>query len=510
AGAYRLLVEATGFPLAARAPVVVPAANVTVSVDGAGRTIAGTVVRDGAPAGGATVRLAAEAGGPERRTRAGADGRFAVAGLGDGVYALRAEGAGSVSATIRGVSAAVAPSRPPLQLVLAPAATVVGRVTANGTVPSAPVEVRAEDQAQPPGEDPLPVVVRTTGAGAFTLAPLPPGGFRVTATSAGFSLRRAVTVEARVPGAAGANAPTAAVLLELLRGARLAGRIAGAAGAPLPGARIRCAGAEVDDLTVRPGTLPLAAEAAALPAGAVGTLGGAQTAVADARGGFALDGLLPGRYRLDVARDGYQPLTLEATLGPGERRDVGTVTLAEGFPVRGRVLDQTGAPVEGARISASAGAAGLPGALTDAAGQFALALAPGRYRLTASAEGWGTATAETLAAAGGAEPIVELRLARADGTIDGLVRDDAGRPLAHARLAARAARAGSPPDDSTVAPPLATTTTDAGGHFRLARLPAASELRIEVAHPDYPRISAPATPGQFAAIVVPVPGGVMG
>ncbi|HVY39383.1 MAG TPA: carboxypeptidase regulatory-like domain-containing protein, partial [Polyangia bacterium] len=53
------------------------------------------------------------------------------------------------------------------------------------------------------------------------------------------------------------------------------------------------------------------------------------------------------------------------------------------------------------------------------------------------------------------------------------------------------------------------TTADAGGHFRLARLPA-GELRIEVTHPDYPRISAPATAGQFAAIVVPVPGGVIG
>jgi hypothetical protein len=253
----------------------------------------------------------------------------------------------------------------------------------------------------------------------------------------------------------------------------------------------------VDDLTVRPGVLPLAAEAAALPAGAGSTLGGAQTAVADARGRFTVEGLLPGRYRVEVAHDGFQPLGVEVTLGPGERRDVGVVTMAEGFPVRGRVVDQTGAPIEGARVSAGAG--GLPAAVTDAAGQFTLSLAPGRYRVTASAEGWGTASADTMAAAGGAQPIVELRLARADGTIEGLVRDDAGRPLAHARLAAR----------PVGSPPVATTTTDAGGHFRLARLPG-GELRIEVAHPDYPQVSAPATAGQFATIVVPVPGGVVG
>ncbi len=506
-GAYRLLIEATGFAVAARAPVEVPSANVTLSVDGVGRTINGTVLHDGVPADGATVRLAPEATGPERRTRAGADGRFGFAGLGDGVYALRAEARGAVSATIRGASAAVAGAGAPLRLVLAPGAAIVGRVTADGAAPGAPVEVRAEDRALPPGEDPLPVLARTTGAGAFTLGPLPPGAFRVTATSAGFVLRRPAPVDV---GAPGQTASPPAIMLELLHGGRLTGRVAGAAGAAIAGARIRCAAAEVDDLTVRAGTLPLAAEAAALPAGAVGVLGGAQTAVADARGRFALEGLLPGHYRLEVARDGYQPLALDATLGAGERRDLGTLTLTEGYPVRGRVVDQTGTPIEGARVDVTGAGTGLPGALTDAAGQFALALAPGRYRLSASARGWGTAGADTVAQAGGAQPIVELRLARADGSIEGLVRDDAGRPLARARLTAHAVAAtSSPPADSNDAPPVATTTTDAGGHFRMARLPG-GELRIDVAHPDYPRVSAPATPGQFAAIVVPVPGGVMG
>ena len=174
-GAYRLLVEAAGFPLAARAPVEVPSADLTLAVEGQGRTIAGMVLRDGAPADGATVRLAAEAGGPERRTRAGADGRFAVTGLGAGVYAVRAETNGATSATIRGVSAAAGPAGPSLRLALSPAGAIVGRVTADGAVPGSAVEVRAEDRSLPPGEDPLAVVARTTGAGAFTLAPLPPG-----------------------------------------------------------------------------------------------------------------------------------------------------------------------------------------------------------------------------------------------------------------------------------------------------------------------------------------------
>jgi hypothetical protein len=60
-----------------------------------------------------------------------------------------------------------------------------------------------------------------------------------------------------------------------------------------------------------------------------------------------------------------------------------------------------------------------------------------------------------------------------------------------------------------VDPPLATATADVGGHFRIGGLPPA-ELRVEVQHPDYPRVTASATPGEVASIVVPVPGGVAG
>jgi len=202
-------------------------------------------------------------------------------------------------------------------------------------------------------------------------------------------------------------------------------------------------------------------------------------------------------------RDGFQPLAMEAVVKAGEQRDLGGLALAAGFPVRGRVLEESGAPLEGARVAVTGGATALPGAITDGAGQFALALAPGRYRVTASAEGRGTASAETVAQAGGAEPELELRLARADATLEGTVRDGAGRPLAHARLIVR------PATTAGAAPPLATASADAGGHFRIDRLPG-GELRIEVQHPDYPRIAAPVTPGQFASIVVPIPGGVAG
>jgi hypothetical protein len=199
--------------------------------------------------------------------------------------------------------------------------------------------------------------------------------------------------------------------------------------------------------------------------------------------------------------------TDELTLAPGERRDLGALALREGFPIEGRVLDDSGAPLEGARVAATSGAddSGLY-AVTDGAGAFSIALPAGHYRLTATAPGHGSASTEVDVRAGVPSASIALRLARAEAILEGLVRDTGGRPLGRARLLAwpreGAAGGGS-------ATPIGTASADVGGHFRLAGLPA-GELRIEVQHPDYPRVTMPATPGQFASLTVPFPGGIAG
>src|SRR6185369_14233320 len=144
------------------------------------------------------------------------------------------------------------------------------------------------------------------------------------------------------------------VLLELLRGARITGRVTDAGGAPAASAHVRCVASGMDDLTVEAGPLPLAAEAAALPSGAGRALGSTRSAIADARGRFTVDDLIPGRYRVEVAHAGSEPMrTDELTLAPGERRDLGALALRAGFPIEGRVVDEGGAPLEGARVIAA-------------------------------------------------------------------------------------------------------------------------------------------------------------
>lgn len=512
AGAYRVLVEAAGFSAAESAPVSVPAVDLTLHVAGEGRSIAGRVERTSKPAAGARVLLAAEAGGPVRETVTRADGRFAFGGLGEGTYALRAVTGELASPTVRGVTASREGATLAAPLLLGPAGIVAGRLVQDSGEGLGAIEVRAESAALAPGDDPLPALARTDPAGGFVVGPLAADGYRITAARAGFVLRHAprVTLAAKdgavaVDDTRGEKPP---VKLELVRGAHVLGRVTDARGAPAGGARVRCVASAMDDLTVQAGPLPLAAEAAAMPSGAGRALGSTRSAIADARGRFVVDDLIPGRYRVEVAHAGLEPLqTDELALAPGERRDLGALVLRDGFPVAGRVVDDAG-PVEGARVTVSGGDPSTAElyALTDGSGSFSLALPAGNYRLTASASGHGPARAEVVTQPGTAPPSLELRLRRAEAVLEGLVRDTGGRPLGRARLLVW-------PRD--VAPggageaPLGSGSADVGGHFRLADLPA-GELRIEVQHPDYPRVTLPATPGQFASLTVPFPGGIAG
>jgi hypothetical protein len=504
-GGYRLLVDAAGFPAAEKTPVSAPSDGAAVQVDGEGRAVVGHVSAGGSAVAGARVLLAPDGGGPVRETVTRQGGGFAFGGLGEGRYAVRATNGDAASPPVRAVEAGESPSAAPVQLELAAGRTIAGRVIDDAGAALSGVPVRIEADRGAPGDDPLPTIVPSDGAGAFT-AVVPAGAYRLSASRPGYVLRRAPSVDTAAKG------EPAKTVLELVRGARVFGRVVDPRGGAAAGARVRCLASAIEDLTVQSGPLPLAAEAAAMPSGAGRALGTTRATVADRDGRFTIDDLIPGRYRVEVAHGGAEPLRSdEFALAPGDRRDVGKLALQPGFPVTGRVVDESGTPIAGARVVVASGAspasAGLFAA-SDASGQFALALPAGSYRLTASASGRGTAQVSVDVAAGSSPPALQIKLLRAEATLEGLVRDDGGRPLARARLAVLPADA-LDPGATPGATPIANGVADVGGHFTIASLPA-GDARLEVHHPDYPTTVLPVTPGKYANLTVPFPGGIAG
>ena len=505
-GSYRLLVEAAGFPTAEKTPVAAPGEDASVRVDGEGRSIVGRVNASGAPVAGARVLLAPDGGGPLRESATRAGGGFAFGGLGAGRYAVRAVRGDSASAPQRGVEASESPAAAAaVVLELAPGRAVTGRVIDDAGSALAEVPVRIETDTGAPGEDPLPALVRSDRDGNFASMVFP-GSYRLSASRPGYVLRRSPAVDTR-----GAGEPVKTVL-ELVRGARVFGKVVDPRGGAAAGARVRCLASAIEDLTVQTGPLPLAAEAAAMPSGAGRALGTTRATVADREGRFTVDDLIPGRYRVEVAHGGAEPLRSdEFVLAPGERRDVGKLAMRPGFPVTGRVVDESGGPIDGARVVVAAGgasaSAGL-GTVTDTGGHFSLALPAGSYRLSANASGRGTAQVSVEVAAGSSPPALEIKLVRAEARLEGLVRDDGGRPLARARLAVWPADMIDPVVPAG-ASPVGSAVADVGGHFTIAPLPA-GDARLEIHHPDYPTSVQTVTPGKYANLTVPFPGGIAG
>ena len=506
-GPHRVLVEAAGFPAAEKDPVSAPADGVAVQVDGEGRSIVGRVFTAGAPAAGARVLLAPDVGGPVRETSTRAGGGFAFGGLGAGRYALRAATADLASPVLRGVEAGDGPGAAAIRLDMAAGQAIAGRVVDDAGTALAGVQVRIEAGVGAPGEDPLPTLVSSDAAGNFA-ARVIPGRYRLTASRPGHVLRRAPTVDEKTP----AEPP---ITIELLRGARVSGRVIDGRGGPASGATVRCVASAIEDLTVQIGPLPLAAEAAALPSGTGRALGTTRAAVTDREGRFAVVDLIPGRYRFEIAHPGSEPLRSdEFVLAPGERRDAGKLALRLGFPVVGRVTDESGSPIEGARAVVASAAASPAStglfALTSPGGRFELALPAGAYRLAISAAGRGATQVSIDVVAGTPPPPIEVKLIRAEAALEGMVRDDGGRPLARARLSVWPPGAGElPAAPGSGAAPLGSGVADVGGHFRLAQLPA-GDLRLEVQHHDYPTSVHATTAGTYAMITVPFPGGIAG
>lgn len=400
-------------------------------------------VRDG---GGAALAGALVWAGhdPGRFTRTDASGRYVLpAGVAEEIR-VQAHAAGFVA---RGRAFKSAAFGGEIVLVLPPALTLRGRVVdaAGGGV--------ADAQLMAVVQGARPAMIRLDGAeargetdseGRFVLAGLTPGVYSLTTNGAGFGTA-AHAIELPNDG------QQEALEIVLAAGRLVVGRVVDLEERPLEGIVVRLratAGGEEEEEE------------------------DAYTATSDADGIFKLHGL-PGET-LDVLARGraVAPLAVRGVqVAPGSGPvDLGTLVLAPGASLAGRVVDPSGAVVAAAEVWIidtpeqaarwrREGVEGEAGAVADAQGRFlAEGLEPGReVGLYVDGPGFLPTVAWGLTPPLAAPLEVTLLPA---AQVHGEVVDEAGTPIAGAEISMH----GAPPDDAAAAAKVA----EADGRFYAA------------------------------------------
>jgi hypothetical protein len=289
---------------------------------------------------------------------------------------------------------------------------------------------------------------RTGPGGAFAFEPPEEGRWLLAAVAApGFLPFAPEWGHSPVQLDARAGHQVRGIEIHLVPERELLGRVEDPDGKAVEGAAVRLLGA--------------AAEAALVPI--------ADRFTTDARGEFRFaapegailearrDGFLPGRAELDwVAAASGQ---LRIVLGPAHR------PLGPRAPISGRVVARGGAPIPGALVVAARerrfGSAGAPSAqaVAGADGRFELAeLDPGRYRVTARAEGRAPGSVSRVSP-GAKDVLVELA---PGGRLRGCVRGPGGEPVAPFTLLVHARRSAL-----ELAPQRSVSVIDPSGCFAL-------------------------------------------
>ena len=170
--------------------------------------------------------------------------------------------------------------------------------------------------------------------------------------------------------------------------------------------------------------------------------GHAWSAISDLQGVFRFEGLVAGTYELEASEDGgaTRAPTTRIEITDGEDKDVGTLELSLTGRIAGHVLDDNGAVVAGASVTAESGGSETARAFTDDTGAFAIGgLESGRYTLKVRLRG---ALLDEIGGAGA----IDLTVFRPELTdltvrvhvvrlrIAGRVVDPAGSPLSDVSL----------------------------------------------------------------------------
>ncbi len=162
--------------------------------------------------------------------------------------------------------------------------------------------------------------------GRFVIEALEPGSYAVEVSAPGCVSVR----EAPVVVAAGRSNELGEV--SIAPGARLEGVVVeGETGAPVAGASVR---------RVRPG----------LDVNQFRGEGPVEGSMSDGDGRFVLDGLPHGPLKIDVEHDAFAPASVEFQIMPGEPLPFTTVELGQGGSIYGRVRNEAGELLAGARV----------------------------------------------------------------------------------------------------------------------------------------------------------------
>lgn len=312
-----------------------------------------------------------------------ADGRFVLEDLAQGVPVhLLIRASGYLTGEARGVRP---PLAKPVTVRLEPEAVLQGRVVTEDGDPVAGARIDLRWQAFLPEEPDRPVGeallrdTRSQADGRFEFRDIPRGTVRVSVNAPGFVPLDPRAVDLPRPAEAGE------LLLVLERGAALQGRVTAASGEPVPGVRVG--------------------------------VGGAAAATND-DGVYWLEGAETGRQEVLFLHPTYGRLVKPFDVQPGI--NILDVAFDPGVEVTGRVVDESGRPVPGAKVELGAEDRfdlKLYRDVTGEDGRFRLSpVIEGRYRLKAGAEGY-TETGLPEAVVVAAEPVAGLELALDRGTL---------------------------------------------------------------------------------------------
>lgn len=374
----------------------------------AAKKLAGRVVDEtGKPVPGAAVRASSVGSGdestrPVAEGRSGPDGRFVLPDALDGVLGISVRVSG-----FSPFSTLVFERKAEEKLLLQRGGTIRGIVLDPAGKPAPGAIVVLAGQA----------ASESNSQGAFSLAGVSAGSHGVEAFWKEEFAARASNIRIK-------KGETREVSLRLDRAATIAGVVLDEkTRKPLPGVTV-----SVSDQRFR-----------------LGSASSGRAARTDARGGFRIRGLAPRGYGLGARKEGYVPVLLSGVVAGLAQTSKVSIALSRAAVISGRVIDEKGASVAGARvrIPRGTGPTGLFRAVVSGAfygrrdvatgpdGTFRLRnLAPGKNTsLEAAKTGYTTARRDGISLKSG-ESVKDVALVLRKGLVArGRVVDGEGKPV---------------------------------------------------------------------------------